>query len=310
MRKVLLTGMLSCLAFLLANAQVPVVKASVDKSDILIGEQFKVTIQTNFSGDDFFIKWVNLPDSLLHFELIDRSKIDSTFTNDHLTGLSQTFTLTSFDSGKWSFPALNVNFNPLKLDTTLSVLTDSLPITVSFSVADTTSALKDIKTIRGVEVLNPVWYWVAGAVLILGLTLLGYWLYRRSKKNKKVVTPTSNLSPYEEAMQELASLKQFDLTSTKELQQFHIKLIDTLRRYLSRKENIDYLNKTTGDILLAVNNSYRDKDIVTKAAAALRFSDAVKYAKYQPPASDSKANQQTIKETIDLIETVTTKTKL
>ena len=310
MRKVLLTGMLSCLAFLLANAQVPVVKASVDKSDILIGEQFKVTIQTNFSGDDFFIKWVNLPDSLLHFELIDKSKIDSTYKNDHLTGLSQTFTLTSFDSGKWSFPALNVNFNPLKLDTTLSVLTDSLPIMVSFSVADTTSALKDIKTIRGVEVLNPVWYWVAGAVLILGLTLLGYWLYRRSKKNKKVVTPTSNLSPYEEAMQELASLKQFDLTSTKELQQFHIKLIDTLRRYLSRKENNDYLNKTTGDILVAVNNNYRDKDIVTKAAAALRFSDAVKYAKYQPPASDSKANQETIKETIDLIETVTTKTKL
>ena len=310
MRKVLLTGMLSCLAFLLANAQLPVVKASVDKSDILIGEQFKVTIQTNFSGDDFFIKWVNLPDSLLHFELIDRSKIDSTFTNDHLTGLSQTFTLTSFDSGKWSFPALNVNFNPLKLDTTLSILTDSLPIIVSFSVADTTSALKDIKTIRGVEVMSPFWYWVGGAVIILGLTFLGYWLYRRSKKNKKAVLPTSNLSPYEEAMQELESLKQFDLSTTKELHQFHIKLIDTLRRYLSRKENIDYLNKTTGDILLAVNNNYRDKDIVTKAAVALRFSDAVKYAKYQPPASDSKANQQTIKETIDLIETVTTKTKL
>lgn len=310
MQKVWLTGMLSCLAFLLANAQQPVVKASIDKNDILIGEQFKVTIQTNFSGDDFFIKWVNIPDSLLHFELINKSKIDSTFKNDHLTGLSQTFTLTSFDSGKWSFPAVNVHFNPLKLDTTLSILTDSLPITVSFSVADTTSALKDIKTIRGVEVMNPIWYWVVGAVLIFGLTILSYWLYRRSKKNKKTVIPTSNLSPYEEAMQDLESLQQFDLSNTKELQQFHIKLIDTLRRYLSRKENNDYLNKTTGDILLAVNNNYLEKDIVTKAAAALRFSDAVKYAKYQPPVNDSKDNQQTIKETIDLIESVTIKTKL
>lgn len=310
MRKVLLTGIFSCLAFLLNYAQRPVVNATVDKSEILIGEQFKLKIQTNFSGDDFFIKWINMPDSLLHFELVNKSKIDSTFANEHLTGLSQTFTLTSFDSGKWNFPALYVNFNPLKSDTTLTILTDSLPITVSFSVADTTSALKDIKTIRGVEVMNPIWYWIGGAILILLLLLMGFWLYRRSKKNKKTVTIAYNLSPYEEAMQSLESLKQFDLSTAKELQQFHIKLVDTLRRFLSRKENNDYRNKTTGDILLAINNNYRDKEILTKAAAALRFSDAVKYAKYLPPASDSTANQQTIKDVIHLIESVTTKTKL
>ncbi len=310
MRKVLLTGVLSCLAFLLTYAQRPVVKATVDKSELLIGEQFKLKIQSSFSGDDFFIKWIKMPDSLLHFELICKSKIDSTFTNEHLTGLSQIFTLTSFDSGKWIFPALYINFNPLKGDTTLTILTDSLPITVSFSIADTTNALKDIKTIRGVEVMNPIWSWIGGIIIIIVLIFIGFWLYRRSKKNKKTVTDAIYLSPYEEAMQALESLKQFDLATTKALQQFHIKLIDTLRRYLSRKEKNDYLNKTTGDILIAVNNNYRDKEIITKAAAALRFSDAVKYAKYLPSASDSIANQQTIKEVIDLIESVTTKIKL
>ena len=309
MRKVLLTVVFSCQAFLLTYAQQPVVKASVDKSDILIGEQFKLKIQTSFSGDDFFIKWVTIPDSILHFELIEKSKIDSTFKNEHLSGLSQTFTFTSFDSGKWNFPSFNVNFNPLKNDTTLSVLTDSLPINVSFSVTDTTSTLKDIKTIRGVEVINPVWYWVGGAVLLLLLSGLAYWLYQRSKKNKKSDTEPSKLSPYEEAMQELEGLKQYDLSTPKEVQQYHVKLINILRRYLSRKESNDYQNKTTGDILLAINNNYRDKEVLTKTATALRFSDAVKYAKYFPTANDSKANQQTIKEAIDLIESVITKTK-
>lgn len=310
MQKVLLTVVLSCLAFLLPFAQRPVVNTTVDKNNILIGEQFKIKVQTNFSGDDFFIKWINMPDSMLHFELVEKTKIDSTFTNEHLSGLAQTFTFTSFDSGKWSFPALTVNFDPLKSDTTLSVLTDSLPITVSFSVIDTTSALKDIKTIRGVEVMNPIWYWAGGIGFFLLLALAGFWWYRRWKKNKKIVLPTTNLSPYEEAMQELESLKKYELSTPKELQHYHIKLIDTLRHYLSRKENNDYKNKTTGDILLAINNNYHNKDILTKAGAAMRFSDAVKYAKYLPPANDSKANQQTIKEAIDLIESVTTNTKL
>ena len=310
MQKVLLTVVLSCLAFLLPYAQRPVVNTTIDKNNILIGEQFKVKVQSNFSGDDFFIKWISMPDSLLHFELVEKSKIDSTFTNEHLSGLVQTFTFTSFDSGKWNFPALTINFDPLKSDTTLSILTDSLPITVSFSATDTTSALKDIKTIRGVEVMNSIWYWAGGIVLFLLFAIIGFWLYRRWKKNKKTNTPASNLSPYEQAMQELESLKKYDLLTPKELQEYHIKLIDTLRRYLGRKERNNYQNKTTGDILLAVNNNYRNKEIVTKASAALRFSDAVKYAKYLPPVSDSKANQQTIKETIDLIESVTTNTKL
>lgn len=309
MQKVLLTVVLSCLTFLLPYAQRPVVNTTVDKNNILIGEQFKIKVQTNFSGDDFFIKWINMPDSLLHFELVEKSKIDSTFTNEHLSGIAQTFTFTSFDSGKWSFPAFTVNFDPLKSDTTVSILTDSLPITVSFSITDTTSALKDIKTIRGVEVMNPLWYWIAGIVLLLLFVFAGFLWYRRWKKNKKTGSATAKLSPYEEAMQELEYLKKYDLSMPKEVQQYHIKLIDTLRHYLSKKENKEYKNKTTGDILLAISNNYRGKEISTKAAAALRFSDAVKYAKYLPLVSDSKENQQIIKEAIDLIESVTTNTK-
>ena len=107
MRKLLLTVMMSCLAFFLSVAQ-PVVKTTVDKDEILIGQQFNLKVQATFSGDDFFIKWINVPDSLQHFELIQKSKIDSTFANQQLSGLSQTFTFTSFDSGKWT--PLNLHY--------------------------------------------------------------------------------------------------------------------------------------------------------------------------------------------------------
>jgi Domain of unknown function (DUF4381) len=301
MRRIFLTVVSGCCAFLFSVAQ-PVVKTTSDKNEILIGQQFAVKFQAVFSGEDYYIKWVTVPDSLQHFELVEKSKIDSVFTNQKLSGLSQTFTLTSFDSGKWIFPSFKISFSPVKDDTTLSIFTDSLPVTVSYSVADTTSTLKDIKAIREVEVFNPVWYWVAGVLLLLLIVCLIVWWYCRNKKNVKLQPLLSKLSPYEEAMQELGKLKTFNLSVPKEVQQYHNRLIEIFRHYLSRKENTDYLNKTTSDILINLKNSYLNKNITDKAAAALRFSNAVKFAKYIPPVADNEANQQLVKETIDLIE--------
>jgi hypothetical protein len=177
-------------------------------------------------------------------------------------------------------------------------------------VADTTSTLKDIKAIREVEVFNSLWYWAAGLLLLLLIVVLIIWWYRRRRKNKETQPLLSKLSPYEEAMQELSKLKGFDLRVPKEVQQYHTRLIEIFRQYLSRKENTDYLNKTTSDILISLKNNYVDRDVASKSSTALRFSNAVKFAKYIPPVADSEANQQVIKETIHLIESNATKNKL
>ncbi len=302
-RKGLLTIFASCFLLLFSISQ-PVVKTSVDRNEILIGQQFNVKVQATFSGDDFFIKWIALPDSLQHFELVEKTNIDSTFTNARLSGMSQVFTFTSFDSGKWILPSFNISFNPAKGDTSINLLTDSLPVTVAFSVTDTTSALKDIKAIRQVEVFNTLWYWAGGALLLLILIgIFLWWYFKKRKPVKKSVT--SNLSAYEEAMQELKKLQSHSLISYKETQQYHIALVEIFKQYLSRKENTTYQNNTTGDILLAVKQKYSDKDITAKVAAALRLSDAVKFAKYMPPVSDSETNLLEIKSIINLMEPTT-----
>ncbi len=308
MQKKILAIVMSFFAFLLSAAQ-PLVKTTVDKNEILIGQQFTVHVKASFSGDDYYIKWIKLPDSLQHFELIEKSKIDSAFTHDKLSGLSQNFTFTSFDSGKWIFPSFKINFSPVKDDTTLNTFTDSLPVTVSFSVADTSKTLKDIKAIREVEVTDPLWYWAGGALVVLLLVLLVFWWYRRRKKNEKPKMFQSKLSAYEEAMQELEKLKVYNLTTAKEIPQYHTRLIEIFRNYLSRKENNSYINKTTGDILIAISNNYNNKEILTKTATAIRLSDAVKFAKYIPAEAGSESNKQLIKETIHLIESLPINTK-
>ncbi len=138
-----------CIFFsIFSFAQNPVIKTTVDKNEILIGEQIKLNIEADFPADTYNIHWVDIADSIEHFEVLDRTKIDSIFSENKLTGLSQTFTITSFDSGQWNLPHFVIDFDSLSKGTTLRLLSDSLPITVSFSTADTSSQLRDIKPIR------------------------------------------------------------------------------------------------------------------------------------------------------------------
>jgi len=151
-------------------------KTSVDKNEILIGEQIKMKVDADFPPGVYNVRWLVIPDSLQHFEVLDRSKIDSVYSDDKLTHLSQTFTLTSFDSGQWVIPSFAIKFYPVNNDTIINAVTDSVPVTVSFSPSDTTNQLRDIKPIREVEAPNYLWYWIGGSLLLILLIVLIGWL--------------------------------------------------------------------------------------------------------------------------------------
>jgi hypothetical protein len=136
-------------------------------------------VEADFVPGAYNLRWLSLPDSIPHFEVLNRSKIDSVYTNSRLSGISQTFTITSFDSGKWTLPSFMIGIDPVNDDTTFNYFTDTIPITVSFSVSDTTGQLRDIKPIKDVETANILWYWIAGGILLLALIIFLVWLYRR-----------------------------------------------------------------------------------------------------------------------------------
>ena len=131
MRRFFLTAIMAGFTFLLSYAQ-PSIKTTVDKNEILIGDQFKLKIAVKDIEEGYKITWPVIPDSLQHFEVVNRGKIDSSYQDKKLTAISQTITLTSFDSGKWVLPSFLVNVDPLKDDTTYNFFTDSVPVTVSF----------------------------------------------------------------------------------------------------------------------------------------------------------------------------------
>ena len=304
MRRVFLTAIMAGFTFLLSYAQ-PSIKTTADKNEILIGDQFKLKIEVKDIEEGYKITWPAIPDSLQHFEVVNRDKIDSSYRDKKLSSVSQTLTLTSFDSGKWVLPSFLVNVDPLKDDTTYNFFTDSVPVTVSFSLSDTTSVIRDIKPIREADTVNIIWYWIGAGILLAALIIFLIWFYKYWKKNKVDVPFKSKVSPYDEAMKELEKLKAVNLSSP-EVRVAHIKLGEILKRYLTRKQNTSYLNKTTSEILMSLSEQKVDNDMLTKVASSLRCSDAVKFAKYLPAASETADSILSIKEVISLIHQQTT----
>ncbi len=293
--------------FLLIQAQ-PSLQTAVDKNQLLIGGRLKLTVQASFKPDGYFVRWITVPDSLQHFELIEKTKVDSVFINGKLTGLAQVFTLTSFDSGKWALPSFNVKFNSAKGDTTLNLFSDSLPVSVAFQL-DTTTALRDIKAIREVELPGSIWYWVVGGITLLLLVLAGAWLYLRRKNGRPFITIRSSLPPFRQAIIELRKLKKLNHLAPIEIKIYHTRLAEILRHYLSAKTGVDYSSKTTGDILILLKENSPDKEHITKVSAALRCSDAVKFAKYLPEQYESEVSLQSIQQLIEITEQSNSHTK-
>lgn len=297
-----------CFSNLLHAFAQPSLKTTVDKNEILIGEQIKLKVVATMPHQDFFVKWIEIPDSLQHFEVVEKSKIDSTFTNQKLTGLSQVLTFTSFDSGKWTIPQFNIDFNPSNGDKPYNLYTDSFPLAVAYQ-ADTANIIRDIKPIRDVKEEIPVWYWIMGGAVILLLTAFGIGLYFYLKKRKKPLPVHSALSAYQQAIKELEKLKQLNLSDAAGIKVYHTRLTEILKEYLSDKQGPDFISSTTGEVLILLNQKGMDKAMLSKTAEAMRSGDAAKFAKYIPSADENAESWKAIKQAIDFTEKLYTKTE-
>ena len=85
---------------------------------------------------------------------------------------------------------------------------------------------------------------------------------------------------------------------------FYTRLVDIFRVYISRRKGIASLQKTTDDLVVQLRSLKLPAEEFNRLAQALRMSDFVKFAKFEPGQSDKNDSFKTIKEFIDDIEKV------
>ena len=282
-------------------AQLPAVKTSVDKKNILIGEQFQYKVETSMPDNSFRLTWFSLPDSFGNFVVVSKNKIDSTVANGNLL-FSQELTLTSFDSGSRVIPPLTLTAEPLDADSSYSLFTDTIPINVSFSPLDSAKTFHDIKNIIEIKKELPWWIWLLLGIGILVIIFLIIFLVKVFKKKEKIPDLfNAKLSPFDEAMQALNDLEKEQLLQKNEVKEYHTGLSEIFKRYITRKTNIYKLHLTSDEILMELNEYGLKKDVLSAFANCLRMNSAVKFAKYIPPHTDSEESLIQTKEMIKQI---------
>lgn len=262
-----------------------IVKASVDRSQILIGEPILLKLEVDVPNNES-IRFFTI-DSIPHFEFLRPSKTDTINTSTG-TKMIRVMAITSFDSGRWIIPAYKL---------TEQLMTDTIGVDVGYTPYDPNQDYHDIKDILDVdpEKKEEWWWYIAGGALLL--LLLFIYLFRK-KKPALISKPAIVVNAYDEAIHALTQLEK----NRPEAKQFYSSLVNIFRLYVFRKKEILSLQKTTDDLViqLAVLNLTPEK--FEKLSHSLRLSDFVKFAKYIPSEEDDKQSLSAIKNAIMTIE--------
>lgn len=270
------------------------VRANVDRDNILIGEPVTLTVEAYVplgSGITWFAT-----DTIPHFDILNNSPVDTAQDIDGKK-ISQSISVTSFDSGAVYIPAFEIVVNDR------AYYTDSILINVSYVPFEPGEDYRDIKDI--IEMKNPsVRYvpWALAALALVSIATLVIFL-RRRKFRKAVVTKGSvpALSPYEEAMKALVLLS-YKEPSDMEVKNYYTEMNDILRKFVARRFNVSTFERTNEELILQLSNLSIPKDAFISLAQSLRMSDFVKFAKYHPSPKDSLKNLDTVRTSIDILD--------
>jgi hypothetical protein len=264
--------------------------AGTDKTKIVLGERIKLTLEASFPANEVFNFFA--VDTFPNFEIIESKKID-TISNGSEIFLKQEILITSFDSGHWVIPSFVLNDK---------LQTDTIPVDVGYTANfDSKQKYHDIKDIIEPvpeEKKKPWWFWYAVAAGGAFIALIIYLLTRKKKRPAVIQAPVIDLNAYSEALKKLEVLKK----ENPSVKIFHTQLTDIFRVYVQKRKGLQSLQKTTDDLIVQLKSLNMDKDRYNELAQALRLTDFVKFAKYEPAAADNENVFTIIKNAITQIE--------
>jgi len=223
---------------------------------------------------------------------VKRSAID-TLDVDGSTTYIQNIIITSFDSGRWTLPALQLKLqNGNSVLATSSYFIDVLPVDVS-----NLQQYHEMKDIILVEVKTNWLRVIIFAALLIAMAIFIYYLTKRKKVKPVVKQPTAKLSLFEDTIAKLEALQREDLPATV----FYARLDTICRNYLQEQLYLRALHLTQDELTQQLNVHLQQQDVRIAFYQLLRLINAVKFAKYTPPAAQQTESIDTAKATVQYI---------
>ncbi len=279
----------------------PKATASLDTNTILIGDHVNIKLKLECKKGDK-INWPLIRDTITgEVEVISRSGIDTLASQNGLT-LSQTITITSFDSGSYIIPPFQFVYGKLNDTTPLYAETNVLILNVNTVVVDTTKAIKDIKPpLRVPLTFREILPYVLGALVLAGIVYLIVYYIRKRRRAEPLLQlkKKPKLPPHEVALKALEDLQKKKLWQSNQIKEYHSELTEIVRIYIEGRFNIFALEMTSGEILESVDNIDVNKEIKKRLKQILFLADLVKFAKEQPLPTE---HDQSFSNAVDFVK--------
>lgn len=269
--------------FLLLHGFSQKVSTLISKEKIVLGEQVFVKIKVEGISQGQVQEDFHFPDTVNHLEILADS-ID--YLNS--SSFEHTITITSFDSGTWQLPAFTLLLTDKKV-------LSSNPVTISVLPVDV-SNLEDYHDIKDIMEINPEnnW-WILASIVLIGIISLFAVLWFMNS-GTSIVTPAKKVTGstlqqlYDQVMNQLNELENMVSTPKASTVRIFSESSDALRLFIDKTkgENTSYL--TTGEYMAKQKNRLPNAALENSFFQYLRLADAVKFARYQPQAEETKAS--------------------
>ena len=281
-------------------AQDVIAKANIDTNQIRIGEQITYTLNVQ-SNKDVKLLWPTFLDTIYHFEVVDRSAIDSINVSGNNYELEQSFILTNFDSGYYPIPPIRFDYKLPNDNSIYSAETEPLLVAVNTVAVDTAATIKDIKPPIHVPVsFKEMVPYIISVFGLFALIVIAIVLYRKYKNKQDGIIEDAPIIPaHVVAFEQLQKLNNDKLWQQGKIKTYYSGLSDIVRLYIENRYRTPALEMTTDEILSSgLINSISIKES-EELERILRTSDLAKFAKSNPLPKENELNWQLAYEFVD-----------
>jgi hypothetical protein len=282
--------------FLIGSVARAQVTSSIDSTSMKIGEQVIYTIEVVADSTD----QVLFPEgqSFSPLEMIESFKVDTSVEQEKYK-LIKKYSLTQFDSGKYTIPSQRVVINMKPFNT------DSIRVEVADVPVDTTKQkMFDIKPAMQVnrspfDILK-ILIWILPILILFGFS---YYYFKRKKKEQE--EKEKQLAPYEEALFALKKLDESHLIEEQRSKEYYSSLTEIIKRYLDKEIDENALESTSDELIerlqLHKDAGHFEFDAATiqKLDTILKRADLIKFAKMKEREGQAYADRNVVEEILN-----------
>ncbi len=284
------------------------VRIHISKDSVLVGEQFFVTVAVDARVGEKILFPAMLEGSIsvgdAEFirptEIVEATDITTSRT-DSATYVVAVFGIDSAFVGGLPYAVITAQSDTLILSSPTAL------IGIRSIVPEEAQGIRDLAPLATFPVVW--WPWVLASILLVGAIILAirWWRIRQNKPVTFARKPAA-VDPYDEAVARLSRLADTAPESEDEVKAYYVELSDILRNYLEYTIQIPALERTTRELLAALERvsgiaaDLVPESVIDQIGRTLDVSDLAKFASHRPAVLENTEFVELARDAIETME--------